>query len=138
MDTPTGREILLSELATMRGALEADTKETSAMRVAVQENTKATSAMSAAIRMIYLVPLALAAMAMVAYLLQLGKISEATFVTITLACLSPFFGEGIGRVLERFPIVGRKAADVASRASILVFAGGCAATALLAGCTLTR
>lgn len=101
------------------------------LRNAIEENTKATSAMSSTIRMLYLVPLAIAAM----YLAWLGlsskALSEATFTGIFLVCLSPFFGEGIKRVLDGFLPWRRD--NLAKSATLLVGTSGLLLA--LIGCT---
>jgi ABC-type protease/lipase transport system fused ATPase/permease subunit len=95
------------------------------MRKAIEENTKATAAMSAAMRTFFLVVLGIAVLALLAWLLMQGKVSEGSFIGITAAILSPFYGEGIGRIIERIPVLGgarAKAANVGTAVTVIAAA----------------
>ena len=90
------------------------------LRRAVEENTKATAGMSASVKNLALIPIAAIAMALASYLLWTSKISEGNWLAIFLVCLSSFFGDGVKRILEGMPFLGKRA-DIISKAAVVLF-----------------
>jgi len=102
------------------------------LSAAIQENTRITAGMAASLTRIPLVLLAVAVMGMAAWLLYVGKIGEGNFMALALVSLSSFFGEGVGRILERLPIVGKPRADVVQKLILAAFILGTLGMALVA------
>lgn len=82
------------------------------LTAAIEANTKVTAGMALDIKRVPLVVLAVAVMGMAAWLLYVGKIGEGNFMALALVSLSSFFGDGVGRILERLPIFGKRAETV--------------------------